>query len=819
MHSVTRATDPLGNLLIDDGYSKYIRFGADAYSYTNYAVLMRDQDGQLVDDPTTGYHVALNYSSEPSGSYCTQYQNNPTQAWIDFNDANIGPEIDSTPYGSTVRCDLTAAWWGYLVVWVHPVLIDSSGTEYFTNDNEPESNNNIYLLDQNGNRVTDSNNDFLVVRPNTTDFTSTTGIESNYEGATFWGPDYGAPDGAPNYCNNRGVRGVCTQSQQQSNGQWADNNYYVRWSNGNRTNTGNWDGTGSKPGDGVYSPQPDNYNGNNTEGEDGLIINWCARNGGVGNNSDATPQSLYGNSGYFCTPGWNDLTSGDWAMGSATYPNGFSVDTPNHIGTTDYVIEYCGYDTEASCEADPSTSALSSFAISNTSGCAAAGASTRLDVSYAAPGVDTTDLTSNTMVTETFDSFPQGWWNGGQTAVGVISGQTYIGPAGEIGGSGGTGNFPTGVDTVLTLPTTECYIGFWWSAGNSNNNVQLLDASDNVLATFTAADLVANLGGCPNSYCGNPNLNYAVAGELFAFVHLRLPSGFDKVHFYGTGFEFDTVSVSIEVPTRSATETAVTTDTVNLTCANTDAAAASSSLVACPQAVTITVNTATEYNPLANSQISGYTYPGDVSVVDTYVYSGVGVSTLSAAPVITLTSNTVGQYFVDYKISRGGVNRTSRITVTVVAGGSVTIVAPQVVLVDPRSASAEFPTFELDGAANAAVCLAQVADAQGTALSGSPTLTFGQKSGASVTADWVGSKFALAGTTANVQASTASFTASRAQGLTIGGEGSFFVQIRASASATANADACASGASAIVEIRPIDLDIESSLIALLSHGD
>jgi hypothetical protein len=423
------------------------------------------------------------------------------------------------------------------------------------------------------------------------------------------------------------------------------------------------------------------------------------------------------------------------------------------------------------------------------------------------------------MVTETFDSFPQGWWDGGQTEVGVISGQTYIGAASDIGGSGGTGNFPTAVNTYLTLPTTQCYIGFWWSAGNPNNNVQLLDASDNVVATFTATDLVANLGTCPNAYCGNPNRNLAVSNELFAFVHLRLPSGFDKVHLYGQGFEMDTVSFSIEVPTRSANETAVTTDTVNLTCAGIDSTAANASLVACPQAVTITVGTPTPYNPLANSQIAGYTYPGDVPVVDTYVYSGVGAAQLTAAPVITLNSNTVGIYYVDYKISRGAVTRTSRITVTVVAGGSISIVAPEVVLADPRTAAAEFPTFEVEGAANAAICLAQVADAQGTPLQGNATLTFGVKAGSALDGQWVGNAFALAGSTSTVKSATAALQASRTQGLVIGGEGSFFVKINASASATADSDACTGGATAIVEIRPLDLDVQSSLTALIGSGN
>jgi hypothetical protein len=206
-------------------------------------------------------------------------------------------------------------------------------------------------------------------------------------------------------------------------------------------------------------------------------------------------------------------------------------------------------------------------------------------------------------------------------------------------------------------------------------------------------------------------------------------------------------------------------------------------------------------------------------VVDTYVYSGVGTAQLTAAPVITFNSNTVGIYYVDYKISRGAVTRTSRITVTVVAGGSITIVAPEVVLADPRTAAAEFPTFEVEGAPNAAICLAQVADAQGTPLQGNATITFSVKAGSALNGQWVGSAFALAGATATVKSATAALQASRTQGLVIGGQGSFFVKINASASATANSDACAGGAAAIVEIRPLDLDLQSSLTALIGSGN
>jgi hypothetical protein len=161
------------------------------------------------------------------------------------------------------------------------------------------------------------------------------------------------------------------------------------------------------------------------------------------------------------------------------------------------------------------------------------------------------------MAVETFDNIPTGTMPqaGQMTNVGYLSGITGVYAATTVGGSGGVGNFPSAVDTWLTLPTTECYVGFWWSAGNADNHVDLLDANNNVLANFNAADLVTALGSCPNSYCGNPNDGYQVPNELFAFVHLRLPTGFQKVHFYGTGFELDNITTSISVPGRTGGET------------------------------------------------------------------------------------------------------------------------------------------------------------------------------------------------------------------------------------------------------------------------
>jgi hypothetical protein len=173
----------------------------------------------------------------------------------------------------------------------------------------------------------------------------------------------------------------------------------------------------------------------------------------------------------------------------------------------------------------------------------------------------TTDLTSSTMTTENFDGeeFALGSNSGGTAAIGTISGTYYMQPANVYGGSGGTGKYPTptGAGFTVNLTTEQKYLGFWWSAGSADNHVQLLDANDHILACFDAVDLVNTLGTASNysDYLGNPvNRNWAAA-EPFAFVHLRLPTGFAKVRFYGAGFELDSISVSQTVPSNSSSET------------------------------------------------------------------------------------------------------------------------------------------------------------------------------------------------------------------------------------------------------------------------
>ena len=169
-------------------------------------------------------------------------------------------------------------------------------------------------------------------------------VDGSYDGAIFWGNVSDV-----NTCTMQGSRGVCEVTESDIDDTEQTNDYYVRWSPGGNNIWGDWDSDGTQTaGDGIYSQQPDNYNGNDqANGEDGLIINWCARNDGIGN-TDVTPQSLFGVAGFYCTPGWNDLPHNDWSIQTD------DADSPTRIGTSQYVIEYCGYDDEVECVPPPS---------------------------------------------------------------------------------------------------------------------------------------------------------------------------------------------------------------------------------------------------------------------------------------------------------------------------------------------------------------------------------------------------------------------------------------------------------------------------------
>ena len=218
----------------------------------------------------------------------------------------------------------------------------------------------------------------------------------------------------------------------------------------------------------------------------------------------------------------------------------------------------------------------------------AAGVQGDLESSVAAAGVQEYNIESDVQVlVEDFDDVPLRGGGPGNSAgadftindsdVGTFSGVGWIQEASLYGGAGGQGRHATanaGADNdaillELSSDSDYLYLGFWWSAGNHPNNVILVE-EDGTEVTFSVNggeySLLEHVGDCRfdlvrTDYCGNPNYpvgdTFEVNNEPFAFVHLRYEPGFRWVRFEGSGFEFDNVTVSTEVPPRSEDETAL----------------------------------------------------------------------------------------------------------------------------------------------------------------------------------------------------------------------------------------------------------------------
>ena len=304
--------------------------------------------------------------------------------------------------------------------------------------------------------------------------------------------------------------------------------------------------------------------------------------------------------------------------------------------------------------------------------------------SFAESGLQSTA----TLVVENFDDRPHQSTAGFTSSAGTFSGSFTIFDANPFGGAGGSGRHATATNMLMDMPTTSDYryVGFWWSAGNANNHVDLLDLGDNTLATFTvdiansSEDLAGVVGTCvvdppTNAYCGNPNLTIngpaweqtwvsttrIIAGEPYAFVHLRYEPGFRKVRFRGAGFEIDNITVSQTAPPLASTET--TTETFNSYSITTP-----SVIIADPRATSLTFpglalgdGSGETQALLCFAEVSqgGGTLAGTPSITFTgsgtgitsssdtnlAAFSGARATVISFAPTVTLASTTSGQSF------------------------------------------------------------------------------------------------------------------------------------------------------------------------------
>jgi hypothetical protein len=177
------------------------------------------------------------------------------------------------------------------------------------------------------------------------------------------------------------------------------------------------------------------------------------------------------------------------------------------------------------------------------------------------PGVQASTVSGAT--TETFSGYAIGKYNkitsviGTYTSPGTTQGIAIV-AANQYGGAGGSGNyFAIGAESgqltaTLALPTNEGYFGFWFSAGDSQNVIQLYENST-LEYTLNTANLISFINARPDKaqYYGNPN-GSGDASEPFAYVNFFGTNNtfFNTVVFsnmsLGTGFESDNHSIGPE---------------------------------------------------------------------------------------------------------------------------------------------------------------------------------------------------------------------------------------------------------------------------------
>jgi len=438
------------------------------------------------------------------------------------------------------------------------------------------------------------------------------------------------------------------------------------------------------------------------------------------------------------------------------------------------------------------------------------------EISYENAGRQATNLTSATMITANFDTLDLGNYTSQTIAlpsIGTIArtnpgNSTYlvVGAANQFGGAGGTGRFITLGDATLTLTETRRYVGFWWSAGNSPNNVTV-NLQNGSTETFNAGTLSTALGTCGTSaYCDNPNTGIPDrdTNQLYAYVHIRNEVGFNSIRFEGAGFELDNISVSTTVPDRVSTESTFSSQTVRTDCSSITSTDATNNTRACPRTITISTGTASEYNPLLESQIAGYSYPNTVSVTNSDINSGVGSESRNGN-VITLSSTTVGTFTVNFSIrnsSTGGTD-TSRITVIV-----ETVIArlPSILYVDPQEVSKKLPIPPISGGTNITLCTSQVSDGSGGALGSANTIEIVRGSNTSgVTRSSGNNLVTYSGTQANINTQLSTLSVQGVSNAVVVNGASKFIRIVVTPTSSAVSNLCSTGVSQNIEIKPLEL--------------
>lgn len=198
-----------------------------------------------------------------------------------------------------------------------------------------------------------------------------------------------------------------------------------------------------------------------------------------------------------------------------------------------------------------------------TIGIQSASAAFFVDFYLSAPGVQASFAQGNPgTATEDFNSLSIGSKTGpGALSVGNYTGGFLIYAGDQWGGANGSRYVKDPNSFDITFTTAARYVGFWWSAGNPGNIVNLYSGGA-MVAEFTSSYLSTYLNGGlgtvtaldgttynTSSYYGNPNESNSGghSGEPYGYINLFARNGagfFDRVVFRNVGFEFDNITAS-----------------------------------------------------------------------------------------------------------------------------------------------------------------------------------------------------------------------------------------------------------------------------------
>ncbi|WP_026972774.1 hypothetical protein [Aliagarivorans marinus] len=169
-------------------------------------------------------------------------------------------------------------------------------------------------------------------------------------------------------------------------------------------------------------------------------------------------------------------------------------------------------------------------------------------------GIQDSQVTG-TKIVENFDEWGEGSFvEDVETEIGtysVLSGSGNIVPHGQYGGADGEGNYlftsRGGNQIELVFDQPISYFGFWWSAGDGGN---LLDVDTLNNSHHFTTQAIYDAEALSDAHMGNPNTNYLGKNkrEPYAFVNLFATdqqSRIESIRFYGSNFESDNHTVVV----------------------------------------------------------------------------------------------------------------------------------------------------------------------------------------------------------------------------------------------------------------------------------